>query len=68
MTKDKEKVLEELVMAAIKRCENTRCRKCSYYRHHHADNYTGKCRARMIADHLRANGVEVRQEKGNAKE
>lgn len=60
-------ILEELVMSAIQRCENTRCRKCSYYRHHHADNYTGKCRARMIADHLRENGVSEGQERGNAK-
>ncbi len=53
--------LEQIIMDAIDFCTHTRCKKCEYYGKDSAYDYKGKCRGRMMADHLRKNGVVVRE-------
>ena len=56
-----QKSLEQIIMDAIDFCTHTRCKKCEYYGKDSAHDYKGKCRGRMMADHLRKNGVVVRE-------
>ena len=54
-----EKTLEQLVMEAIDRCLHTRCKRCEYGGDISARRENRSCQGRLIADHLRKNGVVV---------
>lgn len=54
-----EKSLEQLVMEAIDLCIHTRCKRCEYGGDISARRENRSCQGRLIADHLRKNGVEV---------
>ena len=54
-----EKSLEQLVMEAIDLCIHTRCKRCEYGGDISARRENRSCQGRLIADHLRKNGVVV---------
>lgn len=56
-----EKSLEQLVMEAIDQCLHTRCKRCEYGGDISARRENRSCQGRLIADHLRKNGVVVRE-------
>lgn len=56
-----QKSLEQIIMEAIDFCTHTRCKKCEYYGKDSTYEHNGKCRGRMMAGHLRKNGVVVRE-------
>ena len=56
-----QKSMEQVIMEAIDFCTHTRCKKCEYYGKDSTYERNGNCRGRMMADHLRKNGVVVRE-------
>lgn len=54
-----EKSLEQIVMEAIDQCIHTRCKRCKYGGDISARRENRSCQGRLIADHLRKNGVVV---------
>ena len=54
-----EKSMEQLVMEAIDQCIHTRCKRCKYGGDISARRENRSCQGRLIADHLRKNGVVI---------